>query len=88
MVAEGQSDTMVSDMELSLKQRCVIEFFHEERMASSDIHECLLNFYGDQTVDVSIVRWWVVHFSKGDSGLPLLVPIVMSVALQTLVHCW
>jgi len=62
MVAEGQSDTMVSDMELSLKQRCVIEFFHEERMASSDIHECLLNVYGDQTVDVSIVRWWVVHF--------------------------
>ena len=36
-------------------------------MALTDILQCFLNVYGDETVDVSIVRWWVVHFSKGDS---------------------
>ena len=37
--------------------------------------QCLLNIYGDQRVDASIVRWWVVHFSNGDrdSGSPPLV---------------
>jgi len=28
----------------------------------------LLNIYGDQTVDLSTVRWWVAHFSGGDSS--------------------
>jgi len=88
MVAEGQSDTMVSDMELSLKQRCVIEFFHEERMASSDIHECLLNFYGDQTVDVSIVRWWVVRFSSSNSVSSPLAYIFTRCGMDALVHHW
>ena len=37
-------------------------------MAPTDIHWCLLNFYGDQTVDVSTVRWWLVSFSNGDSS--------------------
>ena len=32
-------------------------------MASTDIHQCLLNVCGDQPVDVSTVRQWVVHFS-------------------------
>lgn len=36
-------------------------------MALTDILQCFLNVYGDETVDVSIVTWWVVHFSKGDS---------------------
>ena len=44
-----------------------IEFLHTEKVAPIDIHRHLLNVYGDETVDVSIVRWWVVHFSKGDS---------------------
>ena len=30
---------------------------------------CLLNIYGDQTLDVSIGRWWVVCFSNGDSDV-------------------
>jgi len=56
MAAEGQSDRMVSDVEAHVKQTCVIEFFSTEKMAPSDIHQCLLNVYGDQTVDVSRVR--------------------------------
>ena len=69
MAAEGQSDKMVSDMEVSMKQRCVIKFFCVEKMAPIDIHQCLLNVYGDQTVDVSTVRQWVVHFSSGNSDV-------------------
>ncbi|MEQ5186680.1 hypothetical protein ABN222_19420, partial [Providencia alcalifaciens] len=30
-----------------------------------DIHQGLLKTCGDQTVDVSTVRWWVVCFSSG-----------------------
>ena len=29
----------------------------------------MLNAYGDQTVDFSTVRWWVVWFSSGDSNM-------------------
>ena len=39
-------------------------FLHAEKMAPSDIHQRLLNVCRDQTVDVSTLRWWVVHFSK------------------------
>jgi hypothetical protein len=67
MAAEGYSDKMAPDMEEHLKKRCVIEFRHAEKIAPNDIHRCLLNVYGDQTVDVSSVRRWVVRFSSGDS---------------------
>ena len=56
MSAEGQFDTMVSDMEACMEQSCVIEFLRMEKMAPTDIHWCLLNVYGDQTVDVSAAR--------------------------------
>jgi len=69
MTAEGQSDKMVSDMEVCMKQRYVIEFLHAEKMAPNDIHQRLLNIYGDQTVDVSTVRRWVARFSSGDSDV-------------------
>jgi len=38
MAAEGQTDKIASDMEMQMKQRCVIEFLHEEKMASVDSH--------------------------------------------------
>mgnify|MGYP001858900571 CR=1 FL=1 len=42
--------------------------------------------YGDQTMDVSTVKRWVVHFSCGDgnSGSPLLVQIFTSMAHRLL----
>jgi len=45
-----------------------------EYVAPIDIRGCLLNIYEDQVVDVSTVRWWVVHFnsSDSDSGIPPL----------------
>ena len=49
MVAEGQSDKITSDVEVLMKQRCVTEFFHAEKIAPTGIHQCLLNVDGDQT---------------------------------------
>ena len=70
MTAEGQSDKMASDMEVRMKQSCVIEFLHaEKKNAPNDIHRRLLNVYGDQTVDVSTMRRWVARFSNGDSDV-------------------
>ena len=39
------------------------------KMTHIDNHWHLLQVYGDQTVDVSTVRRWVVHFSSGDSNM-------------------
>ena len=57
MTAGGQSDKMASDMEVCMKQIYVIEFLHVEKIARMDIHQRLLNVYGDQTEDMSTVRW-------------------------------
>ena len=57
MAAEGQSDKMVSDMKVLMKQRGGTEFLHVEMMTPTDIHQFLLNVYGEQTVDKNTVRW-------------------------------
>ena len=67
MAAEGQSDRMASDMEVYLKQRCVIEFHHVEKIAPTDIHNDLLNISGDQIVDVRTASQWVVLFNNDNS---------------------
>ena len=73
MAAEGQSDTVAFDMEAGMKQRCVVKFLRGEKMAPVDIHWCFLNVYGDQRVDVSIVRQWVVWQQRLNllSNIPL-----------------
>jgi len=63
MAAEGHSDKIAPDMKVRIKRRCVTEFLQAEVMASMDIPRCLLNVYGDQTLDVSTVstvlqQWW------------------------------
>jgi len=52
-----------------MKQRRVTEFIHAEKITPTDIYQLLLNAYGDQTVDINIVRQWVVHFSSGNSDM-------------------
>ena len=47
MAAEGQSNKTLSDMEAQMKEAGGIEFFHAEKMASADIHQCLQNIDGD-----------------------------------------
>ena len=51
MAAEGQPDRMAADIEVGMKQRRVTEFLHVEKITPIDIHPCLLNIYGDQTVE-------------------------------------
>ena len=62
-----------SEMEECMEQRCVTELL-------------LLNVSGDQAVDVTTVRWWMVHFSSGNAdskSLPL-VQIVTRAACRLL----
>jgi len=53
-------------------------------MAPIDIHQCLLNIYADQTVDVSTVR--VIHFSSSDrdSGSSPMIKTFMTAACRLL----
>ena len=55
MTAEEQSDKMVTDMEVCMKQMCVIEFLHVEKIAPKDIYQRLLNVYRDKTVSSEVV---------------------------------
>ncbi len=64
MAVERQSDRMVSDMEVHMKQRYVTEFLHVEKKAHTIVHWPLLNIYRDQRVDTNTMRWWVVCFSS------------------------
>jgi len=66
MAAEGQSDTMATKMEVCMKQISGTEFLHAEKTPPTDIHQCLLNVCGEQTVDMSTVRCGAVCFSAGD----------------------
>ena len=57
-----------------MKQRCVAEFIHMEKIASIDIYQHLLNIYGDQTVDVSsevvgtVLQQWQEQQQLNSSG--------------------
>ena len=76
MAAEGQSDKMISDIEVCMKQMCGTEFLHAVKIVPIAIHPLLVNVYGHQTVDVNTVRQCMVHLSdisvkdKTYSGLP------------------
>jgi len=54
---QWRNHKIVSDMEVCMKQRCAIEFFHKEKIAPTDICLRLLNIYGDQRVHISTVKW-------------------------------
>ena len=57
-----------SSMEVRLKQRAVIEFLVAEGCEPKEIHARLKNVYGDETIDISNVRRWVVNAKKVNSG--------------------
>ena len=43
-----------------MKLRCGTEFLDVENITPFDIHQCLLNVSGDQTVDLNTVKWWCI----------------------------
>jgi len=70
MAAEGKSDKIASNMEVHMKQKCVMEFLHMEKMAPTDVHRHLLNAYRDHTVDgCKHSEGWGVYFSSGDRNM-------------------
>ena len=76
-LAEGQSDRMASDVEVHVKQWCVITFLHEENMVSNDIHQCMLKVNRAQTLDMSTVRWGVVYSAEVAAMFCTVVQIVI-----------
>jgi len=57
MAAEVASlNKMASDMEVRMKQRCVIEFLREEKIAPNDIHRSLLNLF-TETKQCMLAQW-------------------------------
>ena len=60
---------MASDVEVHTEQRCVTEFLHADEIAPIGIHRCLLNIYGDQTVDVTALKIELCeqHFPSNDT---------------------
>ena len=66
MAVEEQSDKMSPDMEVHTQQRRVTELLHVEKI-DADIYWYLLHIYGDQTMNVDIVRCWMECSSIGDS---------------------
>jgi hypothetical protein len=60
---------MEGDIDVHLKQRCVIEFLSGEHIAPTELHQLLKNFYGEQTVAISTVRRRVSRVSDAGSGL-------------------
>ena len=51
------------------KQWGGMEFLHADKMAPTDIHWCMLKVCGDQNVEMSTLRWWVMHFNSGNSDV-------------------
>lgn len=60
IVADWQSGKMMSVMKVHMKKRCALEFLHTWKISSINIFECLLNVYGNQTIEGSIATWWVL----------------------------
>jgi len=54
--------------DVRFKQRAIIEFLTAEKVPPIEIHRRMQAFYGDQCVDVSIVRRWVRRFKDGEFG--------------------
>ena len=72
MAVEGQSDKMSSDKEVYMKQRCVIEFVHAEKITPIDIHQYLLNVCEQvsvcehsEVVSGVFQQWWEWVTSTG-----------------------
>jgi hypothetical protein len=53
-------DDSFSTVSKHIKQRAVIEFLTHEKETPIEIHRRLLAFYGEEAVDISTVRRWLI----------------------------
>ena len=59
MAAEAQSDKMTSNVEVHMKQRCVIEFLHAEKNVRSFLYIlCFQVGYQEKALHQGVVRHW------------------------------
>lgn len=77
IATERQCDKMESDMEVHMKQLCVMKLLHAEKNVTTDIQGHSLNISGEQTVDVSAVSQWMMCFGSSNSRSPPPVQIFM-----------
>jgi hypothetical protein len=61
--------------DVQFKQRSVTEFVTAEKVPPIEIHRKMQAVYGDQCVDVSIVRCWVRLFKNGEMGFKNKTPM-------------
>jgi len=54
--------------DIQFKQHAVIEFLMAEKVPPIEIQRRMQAVYGDQCVDVSTVRFWVMRFKDGELG--------------------
>jgi hypothetical protein len=64
-------DDSFSAVSKCIKQRAVIEFLTREYETPTGIHRRLLTFFGEDTVDISTVRRWVIKSRDSDGNLDL-----------------
>ena len=85
MAAEGQSDRMVSDMEVWMEQRCDTEFFHVEKLAPINIHNTCWMF-------METKQWMWAQWGSGrcisavanSDSVPLLLQIFTNASCRLL----
>ena len=85
--AEGQSDRMASDMEVHMKQKCVTEFLHMEKMAYlSTLAKCLwrpnCGCERSEAVGGAFQQWWQQDWDTSTGAG------CYECGMQALVHCW
>jgi len=94
MAAEWQSDTMVSDVEVQMKEKCGIVYLHAEKMAPLTFINACSMFRETKTVGVSTVRQWGVRFRSGDTNTKDKIHVLDGHAefykhgLEALAHHW
>jgi len=54
--------------DVRFKQRALIQFLTADKVPPIEIHRRMQAVYGDQCVDVRIVRRWVRRFKDGELG--------------------
>jgi hypothetical protein len=60
---------MVNVVDICIGQRVVIEFLTAEGSSPIEIHRCLRSVYGEDAIDVSLVRCWVCCCTSSEKDI-------------------
>ena len=73
---------------VQFKRCAVIDFLTAEKVPPIEIHRRMQAVYGDQCVDVSTVRRWVMRFKDGEMGQADLSDNFFKDGFQKLMQRW